>query len=87
MSNIFNDLNKLVNTVQKADKLLTEKPKRTRTKSVSLTEDELDIIYDSLIIYYDNESESDALDLKDKAELMHRISKLRLKVLKLIKIK
>jgi hypothetical protein len=36
MSNIFNDLNKLVNTVQKVDKLLTEKPKRTRTKSVSL---------------------------------------------------
>jgi predicted component of type VI protein secretion system len=44
MSNIFNDLNKLVNTVQKVDKLLTEKPKRTRTKSVSLTEDELNRI-------------------------------------------
>jgi hypothetical protein len=46
MSNIFNDLNKLVNTVQKVDKLLTEKPKRTRVKttSVSLSNDELGII-------------------------------------------
>jgi hypothetical protein len=46
MSNIFNDLNKLVNTVQKVDRLLTEKPKRTsvKTKSVSLTEDELNRI-------------------------------------------
>ena len=44
MSNIINDLNKLVNTVQKVDRLLTEKPKRTRTKSVSLTEDELNRI-------------------------------------------
>ena len=46
MSNIFNDLNKLVNTVQKVDKLLTEKPKRTRIKttSVSLSNDELGII-------------------------------------------
>ena len=32
MSNIFNDLNKLVNTVQKVDKQLTEKPKRRRIK-------------------------------------------------------
>ena len=46
MGNIFNDLNKLVNTVQKVDKLLTEKPKRTRVKttSVSLSNDELGII-------------------------------------------
>jgi hypothetical protein len=27
MANIFNDLNKLVNTIQKLDKLLSEKPK------------------------------------------------------------
>ena len=32
MANIFNDLNKLVNTVQKVDKLLTEKPKLKRIK-------------------------------------------------------
>ena len=32
MSSFFNDLNKLVNTVQKVDKLLTEKPKRRRYK-------------------------------------------------------
>jgi hypothetical protein len=48
MSNIFNDLNKLVNTVQKVDKLLTEKPKRTRTKSLLLTEKELWFIYSQL---------------------------------------
>ncbi len=29
----INDLNKLVNTIDKVDKMLTEKPKRTRTKS------------------------------------------------------
>jgi hypothetical protein len=52
-----------------------------------MTQKELEIIYDALTIYYENESESDALDLKDKSELMYRISKLRLKVLKLIKIK
>ena len=33
MANIFNDLNKLVNTVQKVDKILSEKPKRKKTKS------------------------------------------------------
>ena len=39
MSNIFNDLNKLVNTVQKVDKLLTEKPKQVRfNKSFTLEE-------------------------------------------------
>ena len=31
MANIFNDLNKLVNTVQKVDRMLTEKPRRKRT--------------------------------------------------------
>jgi hypothetical protein len=44
MANIFTDLNKLVNTVQKVDKLLTEKPKRTRTKSVQLTTEEKNYI-------------------------------------------
>ena len=34
MANIFNDLNKLVNTIQKLDKLLSEKPKpRVKSKS------------------------------------------------------
>ena len=51
-----------------------------------MTNKELEIIYDALTIYYENESESDALDLKEKAELMYRISKLRLKILKLLKI-
>jgi hypothetical protein len=41
MSNIFNDLNKLVNTVQKVDKLLTEKPKKkVPTKPLHLTNEE-----------------------------------------------
>lgn len=31
MANIFSDLNKLVNTVQKVDRMLTDKPKRKRT--------------------------------------------------------
>lgn len=31
MANIFSDLNKLVNTVQKVDRMLTEKPRRKRT--------------------------------------------------------
>lgn len=50
MSNIFNDLNKLVNTVQKVDKLLTEKPKQTRVKttSVSLTEKEINYLVEHL---------------------------------------
>jgi hypothetical protein len=50
MSNIFNDLNKLVNTVQKVDKLLTEKPKRTRVKttSVSLTQKEINYLVEHL---------------------------------------
>jgi len=50
MSNIFNDLNKLVNTVQKVDKLLTEKPKRTRIKttSVSLTQKEINYLVEHL---------------------------------------
>lgn len=50
MSSFFNDLNKLVNTVQKVDKLLTEKPKRTRVKttSVSLTQKEINYLVEHL---------------------------------------
>ena len=48
MANIFNDLNKMVNTIQKVDKLLSEKPKRERIKTISInfTEKELRMIYD-----------------------------------------
>ena len=36
MGNLLSDLNKLVNTIQKIDKLLTEKPKpKPKTKSKS----------------------------------------------------
>jgi len=43
----INDLNKMVNTINKVDKMLTEKPKRPRTKSirVSFTQEELDYLY------------------------------------------
>ena len=47
MSNIFNDLNKLVNTVQKVDKLLSEKPK-TQYITKRFTEDEIDFLYSQL---------------------------------------
>ena len=50
-----------------------------------LTKKELSLIYDALIVYYEMELESDALDTKDKAELMYNISKTQLKVLKLYK--
>jgi hypothetical protein len=50
MSSFFNDLNKLVNTVQKVDKLLTEKPKRKRTTYITkrFTQDELDYLSSQL---------------------------------------
>jgi len=50
MTNIFNDLNKMVNTIQKVDRLLTEKPKRTRIKttSVSLTQKEINYLVEHL---------------------------------------
>ena len=41
MKNFINDLNKMVSTAQKIDKLLTEKPKKTLpTKSIPLTNEE-----------------------------------------------
>ena len=40
MANIFNDLNKLVNTIDKVDKLLTEKPKK-KSVMIPLSEQEL----------------------------------------------
>lgn len=42
-----------------------------------MTQKDLEIIYNALIIYYQNES--DTLDIKYKAEVMYRISKLQLK--------
>ena len=44
-----------------------------------MTQKDLEIIYNALIIYYQNESESDALHIKYKSEVMYRISKLQLK--------
>jgi hypothetical protein len=50
MSNIFNDLNKLVNTIDKVDKLLSEKPKRKRMVYITkrFTQDELDYLSSQL---------------------------------------
>jgi hypothetical protein len=47
MANIFSDLNKLVNTVQKVDKLLSEKPK-TQYITKRFTEEELEYLLDQL---------------------------------------
>lgn len=56
MANFLNDLNKMVNTIQKVDKLLTEKPNRTRTKlyNVKLTGKEVAFLR-HMINYYGEE--------------------------------
>ena len=54
MSNIFNDLNKLVNTVQKVDKLLSEKPKRSRFITKRFTEDEYKLLQNMVKVYHSN---------------------------------
>lgn len=55
--NIFNDLNKMVNTIQKVDKLLSDKPKRKRTpikRNVSI-EAATRTLIDSLLVNPSNE--------------------------------
>jgi len=61
MTNFFNDLNKLVNTIDKVDRMLTEKPKRPRVKYITkkFTEDEVDTLLLALECFYDNESQND----------------------------
>ena len=56
MANIFNDLNKMVNTIQKVDKLLSEKPKRTRTKFINkrFTEEEYRLLQNMVKVYHSN---------------------------------
>ncbi len=49
-----------------------------------MTKKELELIYDALQVYYEMENESDALDLKDKSKLLNYITKVQLKVVKLI---
>lgn len=72
MSNIFNDLNKMVNTIQKVDKLLTEKPKRTRTTYITkrFTEDEMHTLLMALDCFYDNESQEDEFDYCKKIKIL-----------------
>jgi hypothetical protein len=68
MANIFSDLNKLVNTVQKVDKLLTEKPKRTRTLYITkrFTEQELEYLLDQLYRTEDFEMDKSERTMHDK---------------------
>ena len=68
MSNIFNDLNKMVNTIQKVDKLLSEKPKRTRTLYVTkrFTQEEIDYLLDQLYRVEDLPSTPRETQLNDK---------------------
>lgn len=56
MANIFNDLNKLVNTVQKVDKLLTEKPKRQRSFYITkrFTQEEYELMQNMVKVYHSN---------------------------------
>lgn len=73
MSNIFNDLNKLVNTVKKVDKLLTEKPKRQRTLYITkrFTQEELNYLYNQLcrVEDYDHTLKERELNIKLKNKL------------------
>jgi hypothetical protein len=62
---IFNDLNKLVKTVQMVDKLLTEKPK-THYFTKRFTEKELDYMYLTL-----KKIERDYI-LDEKSKLIHK---------------
>ncbi len=65
MTNFFNDLNKLVNTIDKVDRMLTEKPKRPRVKYITkrFTEDEIDFLLDQLnrVSDFDNSIEEEKL--------------------------
>jgi hypothetical protein len=65
MANIFNDLNRLVNTIDKVDKLLTKKPK-TQYFTKRFTEEELDYLYFTII-----KIERD-YQVDEKSKLMHK---------------
>jgi hypothetical protein len=70
MANFLNDLNKMVNTIQKVDKLLSEKPKRPRTKYITkkFTEKELKYLHEVLYLWG---QEYDWEDFPDK-EVIHK---------------
>jgi hypothetical protein len=77
MANIFNDLNKLVNTAQKIDKLLTEKPKRTRIKPKSKSDkiyELLDELRDYITDYKDLMKEEDYEDIITIINLLHKLN-------------
>lgn len=77
MTNFLNDLNKMVNTIQKVDKLLTEKPKRTRTTlyNVKLTKQELSFLRHVVNFYgeecYNMDKEENAIHTKVFNKLMN----------------
>jgi hypothetical protein len=75
MTNFLNDLNKLVNTVQKVDKLLTEKPKRARIKlhNVKFTADEISFLR-HMVTYYGEECYNmDAVDSKLHTKITQKL--------------
>jgi len=60
MTNFFNDLNKMVNTINKVDKILNEKPKRPKTKYITkrFTEKEIETLLMALECFDDNEADN-----------------------------
>jgi len=62
----INDLNKAVNTFNKIDKMLSDKPKRTRVirKSISFTDEEWLHIYSAMQGFDDEQSHKIAKRIK-----------------------
>jgi hypothetical protein len=75
MANIFNDLNKLVNTVQKVDKLLSEKPKRTRINlhNIKFTAEELIFLRHMVSFYGEECYNMDEVDSKLHTKITKKI--------------
>ena len=59
LNKTINDGVKMVNTINKVDKLLTEKPKRPKTKYITkrFTEEEFELIKISLVSLYNHVNE------------------------------
>lgn len=57
MTNFINDLNKLVNTIDKVDRILTQKP-RVKYITKKFTEIEIETLLMALECFDDNEAEN-----------------------------
>lgn len=75
MANFLNDLNKMVNTIQKVDKLLTEKPKRTRVQlhNVKFTKQELSFLRHVVNFYGEECYNMDAEDKKLHTKIFNKL--------------